>query len=223
MRVAYIENLNGDVISYMDDPLNKTNYRNINNTYREDFNCGGWALNTFNWLCPFVTHASMSSLTNLEDEANDYDNEEHEYDDYEILTMNENRFFTDVNDYEKRLNNYLNECHEYGGDDTTFYEPQWDDTTIGMLSKMHLLAAFPDMREVNSFDELNDDEYGIVFATRDDDFHFIRYFDGVITGKCGGLGVHSYDSIEEGLDYLGYTQNKTYFARKIQEGMSNEW
>lgn len=42
MGLAYIENLNGDVISYMNDPLNKTNYRNTNNTYNEDFNCGGW-------------------------------------------------------------------------------------------------------------------------------------------------------------------------------------
>ncbi len=215
MGLAYIENLNGDVISYMDDPLNKTNYRNTNNTYNEDFNCGGWALNTFNWLCPFVTHASMCGLADLEDEADDYDDE--------VLAMNENRFFTDINDYEKRLNNYLNECHEYGGDDGIFYDTQWDNTIVAMLSKMHLLAAFPDMREVNSFDELNDDEYGIAFATRDDDFHFIRYFDGVITGKCGGLDIHEYDSIEDGLDYLGYTQNKTYFARKIQEGMSNEW
>lgn len=220
MGLAYIENLNGNVISYMDDPLNKTNYRNTNNTYNEDFNCGGWALNTFNWLCPFVTHASMCGLADLEDEADDCDDE---CDDDEVLAMNENRFFTDVNDYEKRLNNYLNECHEYGGDDGIFYGTQWDNTIVAMLSKMHLLAAFPDMREVNSFDELNDDEYGIAFATRDDDFHFIRYFDGVITGKCGGLGIHEYDSIEDGLDCLGYTQNKTYFARKIQEGMSNEW
>ena len=220
MGLAYIENLNGDVISYMDDPLNKTNYHNTNNTYNEDFNCGGWALNTFNWLCPFVTHASMCGLADLEDEADDCDDE---CDDDEVLAMNENRFFTDVNDYEKRLNNYLNECHEYGGDDGIFYGTQWDNTIVAMLSKMHLLAAFPDMREVNSFDELNDDEYGIAFATRDDDFHFIRYFDGVITGKCGGLGIHEYDSIEDGLDCLGYTQNKTYFARKIQEGMSNEW
>lgn len=220
MGLAYIENLNGDVISYMDDPLNKTNYRNTNNTYNEDFNCGGWALNTFNWLCPFVTHASMCGLADLEDEADDCDDE---CDDDEVLAMNENRFFTDVNDYEKRLNNYLNECHEYGGDDGIFYGTQWDNTIVAMLSKMHLLAAFLDMREVNSFDELNDDEYGIAFATRDDDFHFIRYFDGVITGKCGGLGIHEYDSIEDGLDCLGYTQNKTYFARKIQEGMSNEW
>lgn len=220
MGLAYIENLNGDVISYMDDPLNKTNYRNTNNTYNEDFNCGGWALNTFNWLCPFVTHASMCGLADLEDEADDCDDE---CDDDEVLAMNENRFFTDVNDYEKRLNNYLNECHEYGGDDGIFYDAQWDNTIVAMLSKMHLLAAFPDMREVNSFDELNDDEYGIAFATRDDDFHFIRYFDGVITGKCGGLGIHEYDSIEDGLDCLDYTQNKTYFARKIQEGMSNEW
>lgn len=220
MGLAYIENLNGDVISYMDDPLNKTNYRNTNNTYNEDFNCGGWALNTFNWLCPFVTHASMCGLADLEHEADDCDDE---CDDDEVLAMNENRFFTDVNDYEKRLNNYLNECHEYGGDDGIFYGTQWDNTIVAMLSKMHLLVAFPDMREVNSFDELNDDEYGIAFATRDDDFHFIRYFDGVITGKCGGLGIHEYDSIENGLDCLGYTQNKTYFARKIQEGMSNEW
>ena len=82
MGLAYIENLNGDVISYMDDPLNKMNYRNTNNTYNEDFDYGGWALNTFNWLCPFVNYASMSGLTDLEDEANDYDNEEYECDDF---------------------------------------------------------------------------------------------------------------------------------------------
>ena len=34
------------------DYLNSNNYRNINNTSITLYNCGGYALNTFNWYCP---------------------------------------------------------------------------------------------------------------------------------------------------------------------------
>ena len=35
-----------------DDPFNKNNNRNLKNTQRHTFNCGGYALGTFSWYCP---------------------------------------------------------------------------------------------------------------------------------------------------------------------------
>lgn len=35
------------------DYLNRKNNRNRNNTYQCDYNCGGFALNTFNWYKPY--------------------------------------------------------------------------------------------------------------------------------------------------------------------------
>lgn len=35
-----------------DDPFNKNNNRNLRNTPRKHFNCGGYALGTFSWYCP---------------------------------------------------------------------------------------------------------------------------------------------------------------------------
>ncbi len=35
-----------------DDPFNRNNNRNLKNTQRHTFNCGGYALGTFSWYCP---------------------------------------------------------------------------------------------------------------------------------------------------------------------------
>ena len=35
-----------------DDPLNFNNTRSIRNTDKYDYNCGGYALETFTWYCP---------------------------------------------------------------------------------------------------------------------------------------------------------------------------
>ena len=35
-----------------DDGLNENHHRNINNTYKRAYNCGGYALGTFSWYCP---------------------------------------------------------------------------------------------------------------------------------------------------------------------------
>lgn len=34
------------------DPYNRTNKRNVRNTKRSTYNCGGYALGTFSWFCP---------------------------------------------------------------------------------------------------------------------------------------------------------------------------
>lgn len=35
-----------------DDPFNHDNRRNIHNTQKHTYNCGGYALGTFSWYCP---------------------------------------------------------------------------------------------------------------------------------------------------------------------------
>lgn len=35
-----------------DDPFNKNNNRNVRNTPKSNYNCGGYALETFSWYCP---------------------------------------------------------------------------------------------------------------------------------------------------------------------------
>jgi hypothetical protein len=36
-----------------DDELNRKGYRNATNTDIDDYNCGGYALGTFSWYCPY--------------------------------------------------------------------------------------------------------------------------------------------------------------------------
>lgn len=43
-----------DTPPYAEDTLNSNRNRNINNTGKMDYNCGGYALGTFNWYLPFL-------------------------------------------------------------------------------------------------------------------------------------------------------------------------
>ena len=43
-----------------DDPFNKNNNRNLRNTPRRHFNCGGYALGTFSWYCPHSPEDELS-------------------------------------------------------------------------------------------------------------------------------------------------------------------
>ena len=44
------------VFTFQHDPMNKEG-RNSRNTYLCDYNCGGYALGTFNWFCPYGSYA----------------------------------------------------------------------------------------------------------------------------------------------------------------------
>ena len=64
-------------------------------------------------------------------------------------------------------------------------------------AKKIMLKTFPDLRVVEDFDELKEDEYGISFACSYDDFHFGKYEDGIWTAKCGGFPIHEYENEDE--------------------------
>lgn len=76
-----------------------------------------------------------------------------------------------------------------------------------------ILKDFSDVRVINDFDDLDSDEYGIVFACGDDDFHFGRYDEGIYSHKQGGYEVEIARNEDE---IFGdrYYSDRIYFAKK---------
>ena len=76
-----------------------------------------------------------------------------------------------------------------------------------------ILKDFSDVRVINDFDDLDSDEYGVVFACGDDDFHFGRYDEGIYSHKQGGCEVEIVENEDE---IFGdrYYSDRIYFAKK---------
>lgn len=76
-----------------------------------------------------------------------------------------------------------------------------------------ILKDFSDVRVINNFDDLDSDEYGIVFACGDDDFHFGRYDEGIYSHKQGCYEVEIAKNEDE---IFGdrYYSDRIYFAKK---------
>ena len=76
-----------------------------------------------------------------------------------------------------------------------------------------ILKDFSDVRVINDFNELDSDEYGVVFACGDDDFHFGRYDEGIYSHKQGSYDVEIAGNEDE---IFGdrYYSDRIYFAKK---------
>ena len=76
-----------------------------------------------------------------------------------------------------------------------------------------ILKDFSDVRVINDFDELDSDEYGVVFACGEDDFHFGRYDEGIYSHKQGCYEVEIARNEDE---IFGdrYYSDRIYFAKK---------
>ena len=76
-----------------------------------------------------------------------------------------------------------------------------------------ILKDFSDVRVINDFDELDSDEYGVVFACGDDDFHFGRYDEDIYSHKQGSYDVEIAGNEDE---IFGdrYYSDRIYFAKK---------
>lgn len=81
------------------------------------------------------------------------------------------------------------------------------------VSVDRILKDFSDVRVINDFDELDSDEYGVVFACGDDDFHFGRYDEGIYSHKQGGYEIEIAGNEDE---IFGdrYYSDRIYFAKK---------
>lgn len=76
-----------------------------------------------------------------------------------------------------------------------------------------ILKDFSDVRLINDFDELDSDEYGVVFACGDDDFHFGRYDEGIYSHKQGRYEVEIAGNEDEIFGDCYYS-DRIYFAKK---------
>lgn len=93
-----------------------------------------------------------------------------------------------LNPDNERLYQHLRFCLDY----SDFF-----DKNMMAYAKKIMLKAFPDLRVVEDFDELKEDEYGISFACSYDDFHFGKYEDGVWTAKCGSSRIYEYENEDD--------------------------
>lgn len=65
--------MNGYYFPTLDDPFNTLGMRNINNTVKRQYNCGGYALGTFSWYWPGRTEEERDKIMEYA-EAEDWDN-----------------------------------------------------------------------------------------------------------------------------------------------------
>lgn len=83
---------------------------------------------------------------------------------------------------------------------------------IRRIMILRLLKVFPNLRVINSFDELKDNEYGISFATKEDDYHFVKFEDNKFSHKRGWLPIEEIKSDIEGFRDHGYNSKIIRFA-----------
>ena len=91
----------------------------------------------------------------------------------------------------------------------------YEDDILMKLAIERMLSMFPDLRRIKSFDELKDDEYGIVYAAGGGDFHFGRYEDEVWTHKRSKSRIEEVDCED---DVFGKRYNSKRFCFAMKKG-----
>lgn len=84
------------------------------------------------------------------------------------------------------------------------------------LAIERMLKAFPDLRRIKNFNELKDDEYGIVYAAGGGDFHFGKYENGIYSHKMGNLSVKEVKTED---DIFGHRYDSKRFRFAMKKGV----
>ena len=79
-----------------------------------------------------------------------------------------------------------------------FYDREYDNPFMIHLACMRMLEHLRGLRVISDFSELKNDEYGIAYRCCCDDFHFVRYDDGVYSHKMGSWEVEEIENENEG-------------------------
>lgn len=200
------------------DPLNLEGCRDFQYTDQEDYNCMGFAFQTFSWMHPrvdatFIEYLDEERCCEHVDEKFDDDDEGLEYFTEDEISTIESEAMQDLIDCNREL-------REFTSDDAVIYEVY--DYRYGYCSKTSLtvcvnniLHNIPNVRRIKSFDELKKGEYGVAFACRDSDFHFGVYIPTLKT-YCHKMGWGRAQTAED-LDEIfaeGYDSERFYFAVK---------
>lgn len=194
----FITNRNGDIFN-----------ENVSARYRTgitSFNCGSYALDLGEgvWYIPYITPDRVDSeMWSAIDESEYYSEEE---------IANSSSIQDIVNSATLASQQWQERRDEIIAGFYDFYEgcfgyhPKdideecldgWCSEDSLELSVYIMLHTFSWLRQISSFDELNEDEYGVAFAVGGGDFHFVRYENGIYSHKMGSNEIDIVSSVDE--------------------------
>ena len=204
----------GEIISPISDVFNINHERGPYRTHARNYNCFGYAFGTYTWLHPFLTYGFI-------DERRDEEGWWLTSDKCEPFSEYITRFFP-VDKEETALAAIADNLERNGYSNSIFEDiigaTAFDTPAAIQLIITTILACFSDVRVIPNFDELADDEYGIMMMTKETDFHFIRYNpkSGYYSHKIGGFWISRVNDPFEAFENGNYYYGLTYFAKKRQ-------
>ena len=201
---------NGDVFYRGEDALNQRRYRNENNVEDFEYNCCGYAFETYNWITVYPTYDLMLFLE-------DTYFEEQEEEDIAVRTFKTDDEFTEVS---TNINRIINSSLSIFKDkkfaslvrERIYDVPNFLFPYVIKIIIDNLMATFKDVRRIKDFSELQEDEYGIAMATSSFDYHFAKYEDGIISHKMGGRAIEVVESLDDAFEK--YPSKRFFFAKK---------
>lgn len=205
----------------MIDIYNEDRSRNMNSIVTESCNCGGYALETYNWFLPIYIESVVA------DNAEEQWLIEHDFDDMDELNHSEiDELMAFVEDeVEREYNRLIDEAQcimeedyndEVEKDINLLYYSSIYDTDIALkLAAEHMLNVFDDLRLIDDLSELEDDEYGIIYRGGKWDFHYVKYdqLTDTYTHKMGFREVEEVEDPEDAFEEE-YMSFDIYFAKK---------
>lgn len=190
----------------------------------KNYNCGGYALGIYEWWIPYMTPTRIEHDYNeVYDEADWYDESDTSED---AIRARKNFEYWDAR-YSDLLDGFeylFRLCFDREYDETDECDLADFDSKLCMdFCIFILLRSFKWLRRISSFEELKEDEYGIVFAIGHGDFHFVRYENGIFTHKMGGTNIEVVKKWKEAFrfpygDEVRYDAGHAFFAAK-KEGL----
>lgn len=198
------------------DLLNHYCRRKQNNTNRHEYNCGGFALGTFSWYCPYdesILDYAVSIGEITQEQRDDI-----------ISHLTEDRYYDFVDEQESW--GYTSEDYV---DYNSWCSYQAMEELMGILPndkrpfncdlylpyfQLYMLNDFPDMRAIQEYQkhEVKEDEYIIAFRVGDYDFHYARNnkgTDDIWIHKVGRRSIEKFSEFPK-----RYNSTTLYFAKK---------
>lgn len=190
----------------------------------KNYNCGGYALGIYEWWIPYMTPSRIEcDYHEICDEADYYEEDDTSE---EAVRARKNLEYWDER-YSDMMDGFeylFRLCfdREYNVSDERKLDGFNNKLCLNFCIFI-LLRSFKWLRRISSFEELRDDEYGIVFAVGHGDFHFVRYENGIFTHKMGGTDIEVVKKWKEAFrspygDETRYDAGHAFFAAK-KEGL----
>lgn len=163
-------------------------------------NCMGYAFNKNAWLVPILDEEYLWDVA--------YDIAESKGDEYEVACI----FDSLRVQMEEDISSVLKITSQEEIDDIyckIAEEADLSTPAAAAIITARILSYFPNVRLINSVEELKSEEDLIVFGGRRGDFHFVKSSNYIISHKRGEFPPETISQIEDG---FSWTSKRVYFA-----------